>query len=70
MPNFRIALVALLLVAHGTIAQSQTAQKPNFIFVLSDDVAQGDLGCYGQTLIQTPRLDQMAEEGTRFLRGY
>jgi arylsulfatase A len=75
MPNLRIALVALLLAAHGTIAdgqitQSQTAQKSNFIFVLSDDVAQGDLGCYGQTLIQTPRLDQMAEEGTRFLRGY
>lgn len=35
------------------------APKPNFIFVLSDDIAQGDLGCYGQKLIQTPRLDQM-----------
>ncbi|MEM6978444.1 MAG: arylsulfatase [Planctomycetota bacterium] len=40
------------------------------IFVLSDDIAQGDLGCYGQTRIKTPRLDQMASEGTRFLQAY
>ena len=47
-----------------------TADKPNFIFVLSDDIAQGDLGCYGQELIKTPRLDQMAAEGTRYLQAY
>ena len=46
------------------------AAPPNFIFVLSDDIAQGDLGCYGQELIQTPRLDQMAAEGTRYLQAY
>ena len=31
------------------------ADKPNIIFILSDDLAQGDLGCYEQKLIQTPR---------------
>ena len=44
--------------------------QTNFIFVLSDDIAQGDVGCYGQKLIKTPRLDQMAKEGTRFLQAY
>ena len=49
---------------------AQAAAKPNLIFILSDDVAQGDLGCYGQKLIQTPRLDRMAREGTRYLQAY
>ncbi len=46
------------------------AERPNLIFILSDDIAQGDLGCYGQKLIQTPNLDRMASEGTRYLQGY
>ena len=48
----------------------ESRSKPNFIFVLSDDIAQGDLGCYGQALIKTPRLDQMAAEGTRYMQAY
>lgn len=46
------------------------ADKPNFIFVLSDDIAQGDLGVYGQKLIQTPNLDRLAREGTLFNQAY
>lgn len=44
--------------------------KPNFVFILSDDIAQGDMGAYGQELIQTPRLDQIVAEGTLFTQGY
>lgn len=51
-------------------AQTRFDLKPNIIFILSDDVAQGDLGCYGQKLIQTPNLDRMAAEGTRYLQAY
>lgn len=46
------------------------ADQPNIIFILSDDLAQGDLGCYGQKIIQTPRLDRMAREGTRYTQAY
>ena len=51
-------------------AESPSAAKPNIIFILSDDLAQGDLGCYGQKLIQTPNLDRMASEGTRYTQAY
>lgn len=44
--------------------------KPNVIFILCDDLARGDLGCYGQARIKTPHLDQLAREGIRFTQGY
>jgi arylsulfatase A-like enzyme len=46
-------------------------QKPvNIIFIMADDLGYGDLGVYGQKLVKTPRLDQMAQEGIRFTQYY
>ena len=61
-------VLSLLLVAGTSVLTA--ADKPNMIFILSDDVAQGDLGCYGQKLIQTPNLDRMAAEGVRYTQAY
>jgi uncharacterized sulfatase len=49
---------------------SSTHAKPNLIFIMADDLGYGDLGCFGQKLIKTPRLDQMAKEGMKFTRFY
>ena len=46
------------------------ADKPNIIYIMVDDLGYGDLGCYGQTAIQTPNLDRMAAEGMRFTDHY
>ncbi|MDB4484558.1 sulfatase-like hydrolase/transferase, partial [bacterium] len=59
-----------ILLILSLISVSFAARMPNFIFVLSDDIAQGDLGVYGQELIKTPRLDQIANEGTRYMQAY
>lgn len=67
-PRAMKALPTLLTFATGWSLLA--ADRPNFVFILSDDVAQGDLGCYGQKLIQTPHLDRMAREGTRYLQAY
>lgn len=48
------------------------AQKhnPNVIFILADDLGYGDLGCYGQTKIETPNIDALAKQGMCFTRYY
>ena len=49
---------------------SQQGRKPNIIFILSDDLSWGDLGCYGQEKIKTPNIDRLAKEGMRFTNAY
>jgi arylsulfatase A-like enzyme len=44
--------------------------RPNLIWIMADDLGYGDLGCYGQKVIQTPNLDRMAAEGMRFTQFY
>ncbi|MGE5294103.1 MAG: arylsulfatase [Solirubrobacterales bacterium] len=58
------------VVASEETAVAGVATKPNIVFILADDLGYGDLGCYGQTLIRTPNLDQMAAEGMRFTDHY
>ena len=45
-------------------------QKTNVVFILVDDLGYGDIGCFGQTKIQTPNIDKLAEEGIRFTQAY
>jgi arylsulfatase A-like enzyme len=51
-------------------ASKRIHSKPNIIFILADDLGYGDLGCYGQTELQTPNIDRMASEGIRFTQVY
>lgn len=51
----------------GTLAE---AEKPNVIFLMADDLGYGDVGFNGNTLVKTPNLDRMAEDGLRFTRFY
>jgi arylsulfatase A-like enzyme len=44
--------------------------RPNFIFILADDLGYADLGCYGGRTDNSPNLDRMAREGLKFTNGY
>lgn len=39
------------------------SEKPNIVYIMCDDMGYGQLGCYGQKMIKTPRIDSMAQEG-------
>lgn len=45
-------------------------KQPNIVLILADDLGYGDLGCFGQKILKTPRLDAMAKEGMRFTQFY
>ncbi|MBM4154144.1 MAG: arylsulfatase [Lentisphaerae bacterium] len=63
----RAAALGLLLLAGSAAA---AGRRPNLVWVMADDLGWGDLGCYGQKVIRTPRLDAMAREGLRFTHFY
>ncbi len=46
------------------------SDKPNFIIFFADDLGYQDIGCFGSATIQTPNIDRLAEEGTRFTSFY
>ena len=63
--------LALLLLT-GCISENKIKEKvkPNIIFILVDDLGYGDLGCYGQELIETPNIDALASAGILFTQHY
>jgi arylsulfatase A len=67
MMNFLKTKLALLLIG---LASVSGAEKPNIILVNADDLGIGLLGCYGQQIIKTPHIDQLAAEGMKFNNYY
>ncbi|MEM7602778.1 MAG: sulfatase-like hydrolase/transferase, partial [Verrucomicrobiota bacterium] len=60
--------VAFLLSADVRLAIAE--DRPNFVIFFTDDQGYNDVGCFGSPLIETPRLDRMAEEGLKLTSFY
>ncbi len=67
--NRRGFLKAAAAAAMTVSGRAQSSRPPNIVFILADDLGYGDLSCYGGS-IDTPNLDQMAQEGMRFTHYY
>jgi len=71
------AVVASLLLVVSSLSNGRTAaavqpvgSAPNVLLIQADDLGYGDLSAYGQSRFQTPALDRLAREGTRFTQYY
>ncbi len=64
----RTASFLFLLAALAVPAFAQT--KPNFVFILVDDLGWKDLGCFGSSFYETPNADRLAASGMRFTNAY
>jgi len=61
-----LACGALACGPGDTAPDRTSGRKPNIVLIMADDLGAETLGCYGNTVNSTPRLDQMAMEGARF----
>lgn len=60
----------ILLTALISLIARAYAEKPNIIYLMSDDQSTYTMGCYGNTDVKTPNLDRLASEGMVFDKHY
>ncbi|MHA3774102.1 sulfatase [Verrucomicrobiota bacterium sgz303538] len=69
-PSFSFVPALYLLLAAIAIPRVASADKPNIVIFLADDLGQRDLGCYGSTFYETPNIDRLAKDGAKFTSAY
>lgn len=68
MPRIALSIVSLFLFLGSSLRAAD--ERPNVIFLLTDDQTIGAVGCYGNQDIITPNLDKLASDGVRFRNHY
>ena len=70
LSGFSLVVLVFLLTLSPASLSAEERKQPNLIWVMADDLGYAELGCYGQKIIRTPRIDRMAAEGLRFTHYY
>jgi arylsulfatase A-like enzyme len=68
MSKSRIRIILAMLA--GITSLADASERPNFLFILVDDLGWADIGANGSTFYETPNIDGLAETGMRFTDGY
>jgi arylsulfatase A-like enzyme len=63
-------LIALVIFAFAPEARAQSPQRPNILFIMSDDHAAHAISAYGSRINQTPNIDRLAQEGMLFRNAF
>jgi N-acetylgalactosamine-6-sulfatase len=67
----KTASLGAAAVSFGRFARAVEAKnRPNIIFILTDDMGWGDPKCFGHPFMKTPNIDRIAKQGTIFTQFY
>jgi len=64
------ALIALLFFNSCLDENTYSVKQPNIVLIYLDDLGYGDVSSYGLGTLKTPNIDKLANQGTRFTKGY
>lgn len=65
-----LTITCMLCSCHTSGKTFSSTDKPNIIYILADDLGFGELGIYGQKIIETPHLDALGRNGKVFMQHY
>ncbi len=59
----KLTFIIIILICISCSNLKQYNESPNFVFILADDLGYGELGAFGQKIIETPNIDKLAKDG-------
>ncbi len=74
--DFKSFVKALVLIVFtgATLSacnkEKNTAKRPNFMIIMADNQSWNHLSCYGDNVVKTPTIDNLAKDGIRFTNAY
>ena len=62
------ALAIKIVFLYGCKEKSsdEDEETPNFVVMIADDISYTDFGCYGHSVIESPNIDELADDGIKF----
>ncbi|MCA9019033.1 MAG: sulfatase-like hydrolase/transferase, partial [Planctomycetaceae bacterium] len=69
-PFSAISCLLLTLIALSDLSQTQAADRPNLISIVTDDQGRWAMGLYGNRQIHTPHMDQIGKQGAIFTNAF
>lgn len=66
----KYVLLALFFLPAMAYSQPGKTARLNILWITTEDMSPGHLGCYGGKVAKTPNIDQLAREGVRYTRAY
>src|SRR5207342_3736730 len=68
--NYHLKKGVLLILLLLLVCPYVQSQRPNIIYIMTDDMGYGDLSGYGRKDYLTPNMDKLASQGIKFVNAY